>query len=149
MCPERTFIIVSAIMRFRTHDTVARTPHFGCGAFDHSATYPLRRDAALVSAGCLIAMKDEAGKRPSQVPSSFYLDSFCPLTYARNRSGVERLHASSSCADVLQGEDKNHRQEMVLWTAPAHPTDKKTAALGKSRNEHERIKNVRSHQDRR
>ena len=25
----------------RTHGTVARTPHFECGAFDHSATSPL------------------------------------------------------------------------------------------------------------
>jgi hypothetical protein len=24
----------------RTHGTVARTPHFECGAFDHSATSP-------------------------------------------------------------------------------------------------------------
>jgi hypothetical protein len=42
----------------RTHGTVARTPHFECGAFDHSATSPhekkswpgerrLRSDAAL------------------------------------------------------------------------------------------------------
>jgi hypothetical protein len=26
----------------RTHDTVARMPHFECGAFDHSATSPLK-----------------------------------------------------------------------------------------------------------
>ena len=27
----------------RTHGTVARTPHFECGAFDHSATSPLEQ----------------------------------------------------------------------------------------------------------
>ena len=29
----------------RTHDTVARMPHFECGAFDHSATSPLNWSA--------------------------------------------------------------------------------------------------------
>jgi hypothetical protein len=48
----------------RTHDTVARMPHFECGAFDHSATSPLEHDDALVSAGCLIAMKLRTGKGP-------------------------------------------------------------------------------------
>jgi hypothetical protein len=46
----------------RTHGALAGTPHFECGAFDHSATSPLEHDDALVSAGCLIAMKIEAGK---------------------------------------------------------------------------------------
>jgi hypothetical protein len=40
----------------RTHGTVARTPHFECGAFDHSATSPLEqafadRSRLLVEAG--------------------------------------------------------------------------------------------------
>ena len=30
----------------RTHGTVARTPHFECGAFDHSATSPLGEGSA-------------------------------------------------------------------------------------------------------
>ena len=32
----------------RTHDTVARMPHFECGAFDHSATSPLCWSAQVV-----------------------------------------------------------------------------------------------------
>ncbi len=50
----------------RTHDTVARMPHFECGAFDHSATSPLEHDDALVSATRFIAMKIRAGKRPKE-----------------------------------------------------------------------------------
>lgn len=45
----------------RTHDTVARMPHFECGAFDHSATSP----GNLVGATCarrLIATNRKAGK---------------------------------------------------------------------------------------
>ena len=30
----------------RTHGAVARTPHFECGAFDHSATSPLEQALA-------------------------------------------------------------------------------------------------------
>ena len=45
----------------RTHGALAGTPHFECGAFDHSATSPLCWSAQL-RAGCLIAAKNQAGK---------------------------------------------------------------------------------------
>jgi hypothetical protein len=35
----------------RTHGTVARTPHFECGAFDHSATSPRMKGMRQTSAG--------------------------------------------------------------------------------------------------
>src|SRR5690348_16086135 len=38
----------------RTHGTVARTPHFECGAFDHSATSP-RISRMLAAWGGLVA----------------------------------------------------------------------------------------------
>ncbi len=34
----------------RTHDTVARMPHFECGAFDHSATSPWTAGCVALSA---------------------------------------------------------------------------------------------------
>ena len=35
----------------RTHGTVARTPHFECGAFDHSATSPREIGTGRTGAG--------------------------------------------------------------------------------------------------
>jgi hypothetical protein len=40
MSPGRTIYIVGGEGGIRTPDTVARTPHFECGAFNHSATSP-------------------------------------------------------------------------------------------------------------
>ena len=58
----------------RTPDTVARMPHFECGAFDHSATSPNlrrleRRGAVFSGDGGETQGRDVAARRQSSRPS--------------------------------------------------------------------------------
>src|SRR5215813_843321 len=46
----------------RTHGTVARTRHFQCRTFGHSATPPRRHDFALLGIRCPAAMKLAEGR---------------------------------------------------------------------------------------
>ena len=48
----------------RTHGTVARTPHFECGAFDHSATSPRIFGIAEPRAGRLVARRSSSAPLP-------------------------------------------------------------------------------------
>ena len=41
----------------QTHGTVARTPHFECGAFDHSATSPLPRGECRIEPAAVAAAR--------------------------------------------------------------------------------------------
>ena len=103
----------------RTHDTVARMPHFECGAFDHSATSPLRW-SALVRRG-LSHSESLAGwqvviSSHFILLSSFYLDSFFALAYLRNPIGVDKSAPcpSRACAG-------HHRQPEFLGKSPEIP----------------------------
>ncbi|SRR5688572_16076852 len=103
-------------------------PHFECGAFDHSATSPLRW-SALSKRGVLLAAKTLAGKRQIQDLASFYLDTFFSVAYARMRSGVEKFHASF-LVRILKNAALVHRQDGDPEDLSLlQPTDKKTAAL--------------------
>ena len=100
-----------------------------------STTQPplrLRRDDALVSAGCLIAMKDGAGKRQIQVRSSFYLDSFHALTYARTRLGVDKAPCLFSCADALSGGARITGRKTILGGLSAQRLTRRRPPSGRA-----------------
>src|ERR1700733_3197470 len=63
----------------RTPDTVARMPHFECGAFNHSATSPGEQ------AGCGACVEHEPRKR--QYGRAETLHRHSPLPAARGRGG--------------------------------------------------------------
>ena len=54
----------------RTPGTVARTPHFECGAFNHSATHPKRVAHVVVGRGGSIAEGARQGKERAYSPVS-------------------------------------------------------------------------------
>ena len=85
----------------RTHDTVARMPHFECGAFDHSATSP----GNLVGAICarrLIAASHRLGKLLTGDCENARVAAMCRISAGINALGAIIGGVANGVAEQLQ-----------------------------------------------
>jgi hypothetical protein len=128
----------------RTHGALAGTPHFECGAFDHSATSPLCWSAQVVRG--LSHSGEKSGWQGAKCKSS-YPFALTVFYHSRKPACVQVVEkrpllsiAGSNLGFRVISPADPFEKIFSFLTSCLRPTDKKTALpLEESRNEHERI----------